>query len=138
MVTLSRRKRVQASNKVESNNSSGSSKKDDARINSGGTWPRCRAGSPYSSGEFIGGANTLFHSYKYPRARLPLSVFIDASKSSKEEVVVDDTDDEKESGYAFDNRHSVFPFLYIHSFLIELLCIALFRFQLSCIYQSNG
>lgn len=91
MATLSRRKRVQG--KPES-------KRDDMRISSGGTWPRCRAGSPYSSGEYIGGTNTLFHSYKYPRARLPLSVFIDASKSSKEEVAVDDTDDEKESRYA--------------------------------------
>ena len=90
-VTVSRRKRVTANNKPES-------KRDDANVSSGGTWPRCRAGSPFTSGEYLEGTNTLFHSYKYPRARLPLSVFIDASKCSKDEVIVDDTtDDDKDS-----------------------------------------
>ena len=88
MATIGRRSRLPG-------NSSAESKQDDLRLRSGGTWPRCRAGSPSTSGEYLGG--TLFHSYKYPRARLPLSVFIDASKSSKDEVVVEDTDDEKES-----------------------------------------
>ncbi|KAK4007605.1 disks large homolog 5 isoform X2 [Daphnia magna] len=92
LVTLSRRKRIMGSSKSEC-------KRDDTRMNSGGTWPRCRAGSPFVSGEYLEGANTLFHSYKYPRARLPLSVFIDASKTSKDEVAVDDTtDDDKDSG----------------------------------------
>ena len=90
-VTVSRRKRVTANIRPEN-------KRDDANISSGGTWPRCRAGSPFVSGEYLEGTNTLFHSYKYPRARLPLSVFIDASKSSKDEVIVDDTtDDDKDS-----------------------------------------
>lgn len=71
---------------------------DDTRMSNGGTWPRCRAGSPFVSGEYLDGTNTLFHSYKYPRARLPLSVFIDASKTSKDEAVVEDTtDDDKDS-----------------------------------------
>lgn len=92
LVTLSRRKRIMGSSKSEC-------KRDDTMMNSGGTWPRCRAGSPFVSGEYLEGANTLFHSYKYPRARLPLSVFIDASKTSKDEVAVDDTtDDDKDSG----------------------------------------
>ena len=80
-------------------NSKSECKRDESRMSNGGTWPRCRAGSPFVSGEYLEGANTLFHSYKYPRARLPLSVFIDASKTSKDEVAVDDTtDDDKDSG----------------------------------------
>lgn len=91
LTTLSRRKRITPNHKSEN-------KREDTTTSSGGTWPRCRAGSPFVSGEYLEGTNTLFHSYKYPRARLPLSVFIDASKSSKDEVMVDDTDDDKDSG----------------------------------------
>lgn len=80
-------------------NSKSECKREEARMSSGGTWPRSR-GAPFVSGEYLDGANTLFHSYKYPRARLPLSVFIDSSKTSKNEEVVEfTTDDDKDLGY---------------------------------------
>ena len=52
LVTLSRRKRVMGNSKSEY-------KRDDPRLCNGGTWPRCRAGSPFVSGEYLEGANTL-------------------------------------------------------------------------------
>ena len=98
LVTLGRRKRVMASTNHNVTNVHQSECKrggeETAMNGTGGTWPRCRGGSPFVAGQSSGdyfpeGANTLFHSYKYPRARLPLSVFIDASKTSKNDQVND-------------------------------------------------
>ena len=115
LVTLNRRNRLAV--QVDSNRGGGGGD-DAARISSGGTWPRCRAGSPYTSGDYPGG--TMFHSNKFPRARLPLSVFIDASKSSKEQVIVDDTDDEKEAHrYSCGSRNGMRTPIYSHLFLSQ-------------------
>lgn len=82
-VSLGRKKRLNSATKRESESKS---------TKNGGTWPRCRVN--YLCQENYQGIN-VFHSYKCPRTRLPLSVFLDDAKSSKHLTNEHQTDYEK-------------------------------------------
>lgn len=71
-MSLGRKKRLNSTTKHETESKS---------TKNGGTWPRCRVNYNICEENYEG--VNVFHSYKCPRTRLPLSVFLDDAKPSK-------------------------------------------------------